>query len=97
MPDEITVREVVRRIDDFARDTKEDFSELRSRLDSFVLREVYHAEQKAMESRMSSLEGRVREGEEHRRTQNRWVIGAVIIPVVLFVAQILFNLQGGAT
>ena len=92
--DDITNAELARRLDQFGRDVREDLADLSRRMDAYVLREVYQAERLAMETRITVLEGRVRDGEEQRRGMTRWLISAVVIPAVALVVTIILNLQG---
>ncbi|SCL43142.1 hypothetical protein GA0074692_6782 [Micromonospora pallida] len=54
--DEITNAELARRLDSMRRDVHDDLTAIHRRLDSYVLREVYQAEQKGQETRMLVME-----------------------------------------
>ena len=94
MADDITNAELARRLDQMRRDVHDDLTDISRRLDAYVLREVYQAERLATETRISVLEGRVRDGEEQRRGMTRWLISAVVIPTVALIVTVILNLQG---
>lgn len=96
MTDDVSNAELARRLDSFQRDTHADFTEVFRRLDQYVLREVYAAERGRQEDRIAALEQRVRDGEEQRRTYLRWVISAILIPIVVLVVQVALTLRGGS-
>lgn len=68
MPDDPTLGEVMRRLEDVRQDLKEDFRELGARLDSKVSMERYQLEQQARDTATATLLERVR-GIEEARTQ----------------------------
>ncbi|WP_326764341.1 hypothetical protein OG978_06900 [Streptomyces sp. NBC_01591] len=73
MPDEPTLGEVMRRLEDVRTDLKDDFRELGLRLDSKVSLERYQLEQQARDDALKLLVERVRGIEEAREqaAQNR--------------------------
>jgi ribosomal protein S28E/S33 len=88
--DEVTNAELARRLER----VHDDISGISHRLDQYVLREVYRAEMEGRDTRLGALEQRVREGEDQRRALVRWVIGAVVVPTVVLLAQIVLALRG---
>ncbi|MGN9802076.1 hypothetical protein [Micromonospora sp. L32] len=94
--DDITNAELARRLDSFRRDVHDDLADISRRMDAYVLREVYQAERVTTETRIAVLERRVEQGDEQRRAMTRWLISAVIIPVVAVVVTVFLNLQGPA-
>lgn len=92
--DEITNAELARRLESFALDVRSDIAEVTRRLDLYVLREVYAAEQKSVDTRLSTMERQLQASEEQRRALVRWVISAVIIPTVALIVTIVLNVQG---
>lgn len=91
-PDEnITNAEIVRRLETFALDVRGDLAEITRRLDLYVLREVYAAEQKSIETRIYSLELRWREADEQRRSDRRWLIAGVVLPLMSLLAMVLIG------
>ncbi|MFJ4637627.1 hypothetical protein ACIP69_18635 [Streptomyces hygroscopicus] len=71
MPDEPTLGEVVRRLEDVRQDLKEDFRELGNRLDSKVSMERYQLEQQARDEAQKLLLERVKGIEEARESEAR--------------------------
>ncbi|MFB6675618.1 hypothetical protein ACFCWG_24970 [Streptomyces sp. NPDC056390] len=71
MPDDPTLGEVMRRLEDVRLDLKEDFRELGTRLDSKVSMERYQLEQQARDEALKLLVERVRGIEEAREQEQR--------------------------
>lgn len=92
---EITNRELARRLESFALDVRGDLAEITRRLDLYVLREVYAAEQKATETRISNLERRWHDADEQRRSDRRWLIAGVILPLMSLLAMVLIGVIQG--
>lgn len=87
--EEMTIAELARRLDNVALDVRADLAEITRRLDLYVLREVYAAEQKSIDSRISNLELRWREADDQRRSDRRWLIAGVILPLMSLLAMVL--------
>lgn len=85
----------MRRLDDLQVGLKEDMAEIRQALPSYVPRELYDARHGHLTERMSKMETRQDQDEDRRRNLFRWVVSAIVIPVVLFVIQQVQNAQGG--
>lgn len=94
MADDITNAELARRLESFRRDVHDDLADIGRRMDSYVLREVYQAERSAMETRIGVLEARIKDGEDQRRTQSRWLLGTIAMPIVTLIVTIILNLRG---
>lgn len=94
MADEITNAELARRLDDFRSNIHDDLSDIKRQLAQYVLEAVYRAEMAGRDRRMDALEQRVKDGEEQRRTLVRWLIGAIVVPAVVLLVQIILALQG---
>ena len=94
MADEVSNAELARRLDDFRRNVHDDLSDISRRLDQYLLQAVYHAEMQGRDARVAALEQRVKDGEEQRRQLARWLIGAIVVPAVVLLAQIVLALQG---
>jgi hypothetical protein len=71
VPDDPTLGEVMRRLEDVRQDLKEDFRELGTRLDSKVSMERYQLEQLARDDAMKLLVERVRGIEDAREQEVR--------------------------
>lgn len=88
---EITNRELARRLESFALDVRSDLAEITRRLDLYVLREVYAAEQKSVDTRIANLENRWREADDQRRSDRRWLIAGVVLPLMSLLAMVLIG------
>lgn len=93
---EPTNAEIVRRLESFVLDVRNDLAEITRRLDLYVLREVYAAEQKSIESRIHNLESRWREADDQRRSDRRWLIAGVILPLMSLLAMVLIGVMQSA-
>lgn len=103
--DEVTNRELERRLVDMTAMLREDMSEFRVVLGTLMPREVYEARHTALIHRVDTLDAReskdvadirsdLAREQERRQTLMRWVVGAVVLPVVLFVGQVVINAIG---
>ena len=92
--DEITNAELARRLDDFRRDIREDLAEIKLRQDQYVLREVYHADQRALLAKVDGLDRRQDATEEQARTARRWLVSAIVMPAIVLVVQVILALRG---
>lgn len=95
--DEMSIAELARRLDNVALDVRADLAEITRRLDLYVLREVYAAEQKSIDSRIVNLEMRWREADEQRRSDRRWLIAGVILPLMSLLAMVLIGVLNSST
>ena len=95
--EEITNRELARRIESFVLDVRGDLAEITRRLDLYVLREVYAAEQKSVDARIGNLESRWREADDQRRSDRRWLIAGVILPLMSLLAMVLIGVLQSQT
>lgn len=94
MAEEITNAELARRLDAIHRDVHDDLTDVKRQLAQYVLQAVYHAEMQGRDRRVDVLEQKVKEGEEQRRQLVRWLIGAIVVPAVVVLAQIVLALRG---
>lgn len=99
--DEVSNAELARRLDAFSREVHTDLGELIRRLDAYVLREVYLADQRRREDQITSLTAqltteRVERGKELDRLRNnvRWWWTAVVIPIGALIVNVW--MQGGS-
>lgn len=86
MADDPQLGELSRSLQDFRRDTRDDFAQIASRLDQFVLREVYLSDKNALEARLARME---REQEGQRSASRAAVYGALASIVASVVAAIV--------
>ena len=94
MADDVTNAELARRLDSFARDVRDDLADLVRRLDQYVLQAVYNAEKTALTGQMQTLTQQVKENEDRRRADRRWVVSAIVLPVAFVVADIALKIGG---
>jgi hypothetical protein len=94
VPDEPTLGEVVRRFEDRFTDLRDDIQQLGRRLDGKVSQDLYDLRHEAVTSRVKALEDmRVKDAERLAATR-RWLIGAVIMPLVAVFLPILMSMGG---
>lgn len=94
MPGEITNAELARRLESVHHELHDDLADIKHQLAQYVLQAVYHAEMRDRDRRVDALEQRVKDGEDQRRQLARWLIGAIVVPAVVLLAQIVLALQG---
>ncbi|WP_327385562.1 hypothetical protein [Streptomyces sp. NBC_01207] len=94
--------ELLRAVQQLRDDLRADFAALASRLEHMVTKDVYAADQRAVEQRIGTLEGDLDELREQRereaadtRTNRRLALSALVAPVVvaLLVAVLLAKLN----
>ncbi len=97
----ITNAELASRLGDLRADLHDDLGEIKQQLARLVPREVYDAHRAAFEQRLSVLEQRqtaadkaADDHEETHRTSNRYVISAIIVPVIAILVQLLLSAKG---
>jgi competence protein ComGF len=76
-------------------DLREDIAQLRSALERVVPRELYDVKHEALKQRVELLEKARERDAEQRRSDRRWLIGVVAVPIIITVVQILIQLRGG--
>lgn len=97
MNDEPTLGEVVRRFDDRFTDIKEDIQQLGRRMDEKVDQRIYDLQHETLISRVSALETLRERDTDRIMATRRWLIGAVIVPLVgIFLPVILMLTRGGS-
>jgi hypothetical protein len=96
MADEPTVGEIVRRFDDRITDLRDDIRQLGTTLDGKVSREVYVLQYDALISRVSALEALREKDTEKIVATRRWLVGAVIVPLVGILLPVILLLTQGA-
>ncbi len=98
MPDEPTLGEIVRRMDQSFLDLKEDMRELAVRLDRKVDMEIYTLRHEALMARVNTLETLREKDAERIIATRRWLVGAVIVPVIgILLPVIILLVQGGSS
>jgi len=96
VPDEPTLGEVVRRFDDRFTDVRDDIAQIGRRLDEKVDQRIYDLRHEALASRVSTLETLREKDAEKLVATRRWLIGAVIVPLVGILLPVIILLTRGA-
>jgi len=98
MSDEPTLGEVVRRFEDRFADVRDDIAGLGRRIDSKVSQDVYDLRHEALASRVSTLETLREKDAEKLVATRRWLIGAVLVPLVgVLLPVVLLLIQGAGS
>lgn len=96
MTDEPTLGEVVRRFEDRLTDVRDDIQQLGRRMDEKVDQKVYDLRHEALAARVTTLETLREKDAEKLVATRRWLIGAVVIPLVAVLMPVIILLsQGG--
>lgn len=96
MPDDPTLGEVVRRFEDRITDLREDIAGLGRRLDEKVDQRIYDLRHEALASRVTALETLREKDAEKIVATRRWLIGAVIVPLIGIMLPLIVLLLRGA-
>ncbi len=96
MSDEPTLGEVSRRFDERFADVRDDIAGLGRRIDSKVSQEVYDLRHEALASRVSTLETLREKDAEKLVATRRWLIGAVVVPLIGVLLPVVILLVQGA-
>ncbi|MFD9564334.1 hypothetical protein [Streptomyces sp. NPDC059994] len=95
MPDEPTLGELARRFEDRLTDVREDIQQLGLRLDKKVDRELYDLRHEALTARVTTLETLREKDTEKLVATRRWLIGAVIVPILGILLPVILLLTQG--
>ncbi|MER5750595.1 hypothetical protein [Streptomyces sp. NPDC002088] len=96
MPDEPTLGEVVRRFDERFADVRDDIQQLGRRLDEKVDQKLYDLRHEALAARVATLETLREKDTEKIVATRRWLIGAVIVPLVGILLPVIILLTQGS-
>lgn len=96
MTDEPTLGEVVRRFEDRLTDVRDDIQQLGRRMDEKVDQKVYDLRHEALAARVAALETLREKDAEKLVATRRWLIGAVVIPLVAVLMPVIILLVQGA-
>lgn len=96
MPDEPTPGEMVRRLEDRLADVRDDIQQLGRRMDDKVDQKVYDLRHEALAGRLGTLETLREKDAEKMVATRRWLIGAVVIPLVAVLLPVIILLMQGA-
>jgi hypothetical protein len=94
--DEPTLGEVQRRMEQGFIDLKDDMRELGVRLDSKVDQKVYDLRHEALASRVTTLETLREKDAEKIVATRRWLVGAVIVPLIGILLPVIIILVQGS-
>ncbi|HZF92089.1 hypothetical protein [Streptomyces sp.] len=96
MTDEPTLGEVVRRFEDRFVDLRDDIQQLGRRMDEKVDQRIYDLRHEALGARVTTLETLREKDAERLVTTRRWLIGAVIVPLIGILLPVIILLTRGA-
>ncbi|TXS22608.1 hypothetical protein EAO71_24205 [Streptomyces sp. ms191] len=96
MTDEPTLGEVVRRFEDRLTDVRDDIQQLGRRLDEKVDAKVYDLRHEALAARVTTLETIREKDADKIVATRRWLIGAVVVPLVAVLMPVIILLVQGA-
>ncbi|GAA3032026.1 hypothetical protein GCM10020000_06230 [Streptomyces olivoverticillatus] len=94
--EEPTLGELARRFEDRLADVRDDIQQLGRRIDSKVSQEVYDLRHEALASRVSTLETLREKDAEKLVATRRWLIGAVIVPLIGVLLPVVIMLTRGS-
>jgi hypothetical protein len=96
VPDEPTLGEVVRRFEDRFTDVRDDIQQLGRRMDEKVDQRIYDLRHEALTQRVSTLETLREKDAEKLVATRRWLIGAVIVPLIGIMLPVILLLVRGS-
>jgi hypothetical protein len=94
VPDEPTLGEIARRLDDRIVDVRDDIQQLGRRIDGTVAANVYQIQYDAVIARLAAIEQQRIADAQRIAATRRWLIGAVIVPLVAVLVPLLFAMGG---
>lgn len=95
MSDEPTPGEMVRRLEDRLADVRDDIQQLGRRMDEKVDQRIYDLRHEALTGRVSTLETLREKDAEKLVATRRWLIGAVVVPLVGILLPVIILLARG--
>lgn len=95
MSDEPTPGEMVRRLEDRLADVRDDIQQLGRRMDEKVDQRIYDLRHEALTGRVSTLETLREKDAEKLVATRRWLIGAVVVPLVGILLPVIILLSRG--
>ncbi|GCD37925.1 hypothetical protein OEIGOIKO_05735 [Streptomyces chrestomyceticus JCM 4735] len=96
MSDEPTLGEVARRVDERFADVRDDIQQLGRRIDSKVSQDVYDLRHEALAAQVTTLQTLREKDAEKLVATRRWLIGAVVVPLVGILLPVIILLVQGA-
>jgi hypothetical protein len=95
MGDEPTPGEMVRRLEDRLADVRDDIQQLGRRMDEKVDQRIYDLRHEALTGRVSTLETLREKDNEKLVATRRWLIGAVVVPLIGILLPVIILLGRG--
>ncbi|MFF7795530.1 hypothetical protein [Streptomyces sp. NPDC007991] len=95
MSDEPTPGEMVRRLEDRLADVRDDIQQLGRRMDEKVDQRIYDLRHEALTGRVSTLETLREKDTEKLVATRRWLIGAVVVPLIGILLPVIILLSRG--
>lgn len=95
MADEPTLGELQRRMEHGFADLKDDLREHGTRLDSKVDQKLYDLRHEALSGRVTMLETLREKDAEKLVATRRWLVGAVIVPLIGILLPVIILLSKG--
>lgn len=96
MPDEPTLGELARRFEDRFGDVRDDIQQLGRRLDEKVDQKVYDLRHEALSARVGTLETLREKDAEKIVATRRWLIGAVVVPLIGVLLPVIIMIVRGS-
>lgn len=96
MPEEPTLGEAVRRLEDRFADLRDDLQQAVRRMDEKVDQKLYDLRHDALQQRVAKLETLREQDAERIVATRRWLVGAVIVPLVGVLMPIVIMLMRGS-
>lgn len=84
---------VLRELRQFREDWRDSMVQLRADIQARVLREVYESERQAMNVRVAAVEKDIEEGAKTRDTNRRWIVTAIVSPIVMMVFTLVITVM----
>lgn len=95
MPDErITNDELARRLEYYVRDLQKDLARIQTDLSLLVPREVFDLQMIALRTELDQAKKDIQAQEDRDRVRNRLAVSALLIPIVLLIAQFFISTRG---
>lgn len=85
---------IARELSQLRADMHDDFADVKAKIAELVRADVYELQRSALDRRITALETQRAEDARQRRSDRRWLIGVVVVPVVVAVVQIVLSLRG---
>jgi hypothetical protein len=96
VPDEPTLGEIARRFEDRLADVRDDIQQLGRRLDDKVDQKVYDLRHEALSARVGTLETLREKDAEKIVMTRRWLIGAVVMPLISVLLPVIIMIVRGS-